>query len=113
MKNIPVVSIKIMQAIEISFTLKGAFTCNNSIKNIKGDFTAKIDGDRLKLKCEQFEYHSENTIIFSPCSFDSDFFELKEVVIGIDFHWEQKENQQFQGQLKLLVIMEIFSQSTS
>ena len=30
------------------------------------------------------------------------FFELEEVVIGIDFHWEQKENQRFRGKLKFI-----------
>jgi SpoIID/LytB domain protein len=33
----------------------------------------------------------------------TDSFELKNVVIGIDFHWEQKEDQQFRGELKLMI----------
>jgi SpoIID/LytB domain protein len=104
MINIPTVSVKIMQAKEIRFNLNGSFTCDNSIKNVNGNFTAKIDGNRIRLKNGQFEYLTEKETIFSPVSIEKDFFELKDVVIGIDFHWEQKENQQFQGQLKLIVL---------
>ena len=103
MNNIPVISVRIIQAKEIRFSLNGSFTCDNSIKNVYGDFTATIEGDGLKIKNGLFEYRTINTALFTPTAAASDFFELKDVVIGIDFHWEQKENQQFQGELKLLI----------
>ncbi len=31
------------------------------------------------------------------------FFELKDVTIGINFHWERKEVQKFKGELKIIV----------
>ena len=43
-----------------------------------------------------------NELIFSPQS-ENASFTLKDVVIGINFHWERKEDQQFQGALKLIV----------
>ena len=33
----------------------------------------------------------------------SDAFELQDVTIGINFHWERKENQRFIGALKIIV----------
>jgi SpoIID/LytB domain protein len=33
----------------------------------------------------------------------ADSFELKDAVIGINFHWERKEDQQFQGHLKFII----------
>lgn len=37
---------------------------------------------------------------FCPLSSDS-YFTLKDVTIGVDFHWQRKENQSFLGKLKL------------
>ena len=31
------------------------------------------------------------------------FFELKDVTIGINFHWERKEVQKFKGELKIII----------
>ena len=41
-------------------------------------------------------------LIFTPTT-DECFFELQDVVIGINFHWERKENQSFKGALKLII----------
>ncbi len=42
-------------------------------------------------------------LIFLPNNEDVDAFELQNVTIGINFHWERKENQRFQGALRLIV----------
>lgn len=41
--------------------------------------------------------------IFFKSSSSSDSFLLKDVVIGIKFHWERKEDQRFNGSLRLIV----------
>lgn len=40
---------------------------------------------------------------FEPLDGESNAFELLGVTIGINFHWERKENQRFQGALKFIV----------
>ncbi|MEN9919858.1 MAG: hypothetical protein RL662_2294 [Bacteroidota bacterium] len=40
-------------------------------------------------------------LVFEPVSADASFT-LQDVTIGINFHWERKENQTFQGALKLV-----------
>ena len=42
-------------------------------------------------------------MIIEATGIHSSSFELKDVVIGINFHWERKEDQQFKGHLKLIV----------
>lgn len=42
-------------------------------------------------------------LIFEPVNEASDSFELLDVTIGINFHWERKEDQRFLGALKLIV----------
>lgn len=41
-------------------------------------------------------------LYFEPQDKDASFI-IKDVVIGINFHWERKEDQQFEGALKLIV----------
>lgn len=40
-------------------------------------------------------------VIFEPASVD-DFFELRNVTIGIGFHWQRMESQRFRGALKIV-----------
>ena len=42
-------------------------------------------------------------LIFEPNNEATDSFELQDVTIGINFHWERKENQRFLGALKIIV----------
>ena len=42
-------------------------------------------------------------LIFEPMNESTDAFELQDVTIGINFHWERKENQRFIGALKIIV----------
>ena len=42
-------------------------------------------------------------IVFQPLDPHKNAFELKDVVIGINFHWERKEDQRFLGGLKFIV----------
>ena len=41
-------------------------------------------------------------LMFMPVDFNDSEFELKDVTIGVNFNWEQKENKKFQGALKLM-----------
>lgn len=43
-----------------------------------------------------------DTLSFAPVN-EASFFELYDVAIGINFHWERKENQSFRGVLKLII----------
>ncbi len=102
MNQIPDVSVKIMQGEEILFILNGEYTCDCSTKRFKGNLVARLNGNQIVIGNEQIEYVSGNEIVFSPKLPVSDSFVLQDVVIGIDFHWEQKENQHFNGKLKFL-----------
>lgn len=42
-------------------------------------------------------------MLFEPLREETDSFELLDVTIGINFHWERKENQRFHGALKFIV----------
>ena len=42
-------------------------------------------------------------LLFEPVNETTDAFELLDVTIGINFHWERKEDQRFLGSLKIIV----------
>ncbi len=43
-------------------------------------------------------------LTFEPLDPEETCFELYDVTIGVDFHWERKENQRFRGKLKLIAV---------
>lgn len=91
----PKVSVGILWNNEISFSLKGDYSCNG--ETIEGTQKVSLADGKIEWNGTK---HSE--LCFEPKS-ETSSFELKDVVIGINFHWERKENQVFQGSLKLIV----------
>lgn len=49
------------------------------------------------------ELVDEDTLLFQPVRYHEASFELNDVTIGIHFHWERKEDQQFKGSLKIII----------
>ncbi len=50
-----------------------------------------------------FNGEKQEEITFETDDLHRDSFELKDVIIGLHFHWERRENQRFQGGLKFIV----------
>jgi SpoIID/LytB domain protein len=84
----------------ISFELTGNYTLNNQLAG--GYFQATMDGDKINMKSKDGPLISGNEFLFEAGSAGASFL-LEEVTIGIDFHWEQNENQRFRGDLKLVI----------
>lgn len=45
----------------------------------------------------------ENILLFEPEKYAGSSFELQDVTIGIQFHWERKETQRFKGSLEIRI----------
>ena len=84
----PEISVGILSAPVIRFTLHGDFMDSYTGQPVSGDRQLGADA------------HTE-TRSFVPASPEA-FFELHRVVIGKEFHWEREENQRFQGTLKII-----------
>lgn len=105
MKEIPNVEVGILRAPELTFHLSGKYhLLANKNENLFGKCTAHLQGEELVVKNAGKSFSFKNEISFLPCNLTADSFELENVVIGIDFHWEQKENQQFRGALKIMKV---------
>ncbi len=93
----PQISVGILSAQEINFTLLDSFHYEKE-ELAKGDYSAKISDGKI-----DFNGNLHSEVIIEATDIHSSSFELKDVVIGINFHWERKEDQQFKGHLKLIV----------
>ena len=91
----PEISVGIVNAQEIHFTLNGNFFA-------KGE---TVSGDQAVSFSEGGILWNENLyreLTFTPQD-DQNSFSLYDVTIGINFHWERQETQVFSGTLKLVV----------
>jgi len=96
MKTEPNITVGILSSKSIDFVLNGEFICSNG-KIYAGKHTAKYNDGKVL-----FEDKYVDELIFEP-AVETASFDLLDVVIGINFHWERKENQRFKGALKLIV----------
>ena len=63
-----------------------------------GDYSVEISEGKILFEGEIYE-----SITFEADDLHTDSFELKNVIIGVNFHWERKENQRFLGGLRFIV----------
>lgn len=88
-------SVGIFSQKEVNFVFNSPFVFEG--KTFQGGYRAAVQGGKVLFEGKQYD-----TVIFSNDS-ENGSFELKDVTIGVNFHWERKENQVFAGNLKLIV----------
>lgn len=93
----PQLHVGIMAATELRFTLNGGFRTSGGM-TAEGSMTATIGAGGNTVRVLETDYAE---LIFEPTEADSRF-ELENVVIGVDFHWQRRERQTFEGCLKII-----------
>ncbi|MGN0187201.1 MAG: SpoIID/LytB domain-containing protein [Paludibacteraceae bacterium] len=94
----PHISVGIMSNAQIRFCLSGQFRCANNGNVYSGEKIAHWCDGRIAYDDALFD-----EILLEPIDEQNALFELADVTIGIDFHWQRNENQCFRGALKLIV----------
>lgn len=94
----PEVTVGILSDKKISFELTGIYS-TPEVQVISGKQCVVISDSGISLSWNGGTYTS---LEFTPTSYDGDTFEVEGVIIGVDFHWERKENQRFRGALRLI-----------
>jgi len=97
--NEPSVTVGILSDTTVNFVLSGVFSTTDE-KTATGRHTVTLADSGLGICWHGRVYP---TIEFIPTSYNGDSFEVEGVTIGVDFHWERKENQRFRGSLRLIV----------
>lgn len=93
----PLITVGILSGKKIEFSFPETFVSSDKIESA-GDQKAVYKEGKI-----YWEGNLYDEISFSPQLSNSAFFELKNVTIGINFHWERKEPQRFKGTLKLII----------
>ncbi len=89
------VDVGILIASKVEFELLGEFFCNGLPVTAKNSVC--IEENSLL-----FNGHKSERLSFVPVANDCRFV-LFDVVIGVNFHWQRKENQTFKGELHFIV----------
>jgi SpoIID/LytB domain protein len=101
---IPKIEIGIVTSDKIEISFYGTYMSHFSGQMFTEKCEFIIENDNIILKTDQFEFEFDDGLTLSPLDFENSSCTVKDVVIGIGFHWEQKEIQKFQGDIKLMVI---------
>ena len=91
----PKIKVGIMSAAEVKFILDGDFHVSDT--TVSGSQVATTDGKSIIWNNKEY-----TELFFEPTNDEVSFW-LEDVTIGVNFHWERKENQRFKGALKLIV----------
>ena len=91
----PKIKVGIMSAAEVKFILDGDFHVSDT--TVSGSQVATTDGKSIIWNNKEY-----TELFFEPANDEVSFW-LEDVTIGVNFHWERKENQRFKGALKLIV----------
>jgi len=102
-RETPEIQVGIFSGDEISFTLNGHFRNNMSGNSVTGKCTARYSGGKILLIYDEKTIESESPLLLTPENVKESSFLLHAVIIGVDFHWERKEDQVFKGSLKFIV----------
>lgn len=95
MGNIPEVSVGIVSADKIVFSLNSVFSAKG--ETVEGIQTVEYSEGGIRWNGNLYQ-----DLTFHPQKSDASFT-LFEVTIGVNFHWERKENQVFTGCLSFIV----------
>ncbi len=101
-KEEPGLSVGILSENKFEFELYGDFKSEGFKHNFSGRFSAELIDDRIVIKRGNEKLEVSNEITFEPQDIELESFLLKDVTIGVQFHWQRKEKQRFTGSLKLL-----------
>ena len=68
----------------------------------RGIFSAEIKDNRIVCSNNSDKIENTEEILFAPEDPHSESFLIRDVIIGIDFHWQRKEKQRFNHSLKII-----------
>ncbi|HEX9251581.1 MAG TPA: amidase, partial [Ignavibacteriaceae bacterium] len=98
----PYISVGILTDDKIKFELYGEYSSYGFKHFFSGRYEAELVNDRIICRGDKDKIEITDEIIFEPQEPDNESFLIKDVVIGVKFHWERKEKQRFTHSLKLI-----------
>lgn len=98
----PTIDVGIMFEKEIYFTLLGEFRDSRD-DLLTGEWKVWFENGNIYLSNNLASFQIEEGFTLFPENPETGSFTLNDVTIGINFHWERKEDQTFKGGLKFII----------
>jgi SpoIID/LytB domain protein len=95
----PKLKIGIMAEKEINFCFKDEYFLKSNRSKYIGNQSVRIVQGEIILNGL---HTGKKELLFNPVDENTASFQLSDVTIGVQFHWERRENQLFKGALQLL-----------
>ncbi len=99
----PIISVGIISNKKIKIGFYGDFKDSQSGNSFSGLYKAELLENKILVYDKAKKYEFTNSVIFTPFDSETEYFTIKDVIIGVQFHWERKEKQNFKGALKLVI----------
>lgn len=98
----PIIKVGILFAPEVKFLLNGEYRLQPSGQIFSGKGRIVTNKEKPCLVIEGQQIEAQWPVVFEPLDYDAGSFDLMEVTIGINFHWERKQDQRFRGSLEII-----------
>ena len=95
--EVPKVKVGVMSDAVIEFELHGSYSVDGEAV-AAGRYSAAYSNGKVQWQGKEYVH-----VLFQPGNEREDSFTLIGVTIGVNFHWERKEDQTFRGALDLIV----------
>jgi stage II sporulation protein D len=99
----PQIEVGVYSGEKITLTLNGLFHNSSGTFSDSGRWTVVCSGNILVLQNREQKLTWDNSLLLNPADSDGSSFTLHDVTIGVNFHWQRKEDQVFKGSLKLII----------
>jgi SpoIID/LytB domain protein len=106
-RGAPLIKVGIMAEKEISFLLEGNYRIEGSASLLTGKCVVRRELSGIYLESGEKSRLFENNLNLNPVDPAGGKFVLYNVTIGINFHWERREDQVFKGALHFIAGQEI------
>jgi SpoIID/LytB domain protein len=98
----PVITVGIVTRPSLDLEFSGSFGAGSKPGQINGPARASLAGSTIILECGAVRLERAGEILIAPAGGSPHSFVIRDVTIGVQFHWERKEDQRFTGSLKLV-----------
>jgi stage II sporulation protein D len=99
----PEICVGVLFSPRVVFNLNGRYRHMETGIEFEGPGMATLEDGKIKFSIGSSQVSSASAVELEPVSYFSASFDLREVTIGIDFHWERKEDQRFRGSLRIII----------
>ncbi len=98
----PKINVGIMFSPRIVFYLNGRYRHLESGVEFEGPGSAVLEDGKLSFSIGNSPVTASFPVELEPVDCEDCSFDLREVTIGINFHWERREDQRFRGGLRVI-----------